>query len=85
MAKRETESQTTKVRSQSRKLTQFPCMQEMCDTPLESFQRGLQLHFRPYPNRRSAQEVIVLQSRRSSNLANFETPIWESQDKKPFG
>jgi hypothetical protein len=35
----------------------------------------LQLRFKPHLDRRSAQEVIVLQSCGSSNLGNFETPI----------
>jgi hypothetical protein len=53
--------------------------------PLKSSQRGLQLYFRPHPDPRSTHEVIAPQSRGSSNLGNFGTPIWESQDKKPFG
>jgi hypothetical protein len=52
---------------------------------LESSRRGLQLFFRPHRNQRSAQEVMVPQSRKSPNCGNFGTPIWKSQDKKPFG
>jgi hypothetical protein len=47
----------------------------VCDTSLESSQRGLQLWFRPHPNRRSAPEVIVPQSCGTPNLDNFDTPI----------
>ncbi len=45
-----------------------------CNTSLESSQQGLQLRFRPHPDRRSAQEVIVPQSRGISNLGDFKTP-----------
>jgi hypothetical protein len=53
--------------------------------PLESSRQGLQLRFRPHLDQRSTQEVIVLQSCRTLNLGDFETSIWESRDKKPFG
>jgi hypothetical protein len=52
---------------------------------LESSQQGLQLWFRPHPDRRSSQEVIVPQSCGTPSLGDFGTPIWESRDKKPFG
>jgi hypothetical protein len=68
--------------TESQESTQFPCMQVTCDTSLESFRWGLQLWFRPRPNRRSTLEVILLQSCRTPNLGDFETPKW---DKKPFG
>jgi hypothetical protein len=45
---------------------------------LESSQQGLQLRFKPHPDRRSTQEVIILQSRESSNLGDFETPKTKS-------
>ncbi len=45
----------------------------------------LQLCFRPHPDRRFEQGVIVPQSWGSPNLGSFETSPWESQDKKPFG
>jgi hypothetical protein len=45
----------------------------------------LQFFFKPHCNRRSARKVMRPQSRGSPNCANFETPIWESQDKKSFG
>jgi len=33
---------------------------------------------------RSVHKVMGLQSRKSLNLGDFETPTWESRDKKPF-
>jgi hypothetical protein len=57
----------------------------MCNIPLERFRQRLQLCFRPRRNRRSAQEVMRLQSHGTPNCWNFETPTWESWDKKPFG
>ncbi len=69
----------------NRELTQCPCVQVACNMPLESSRQGLQLRFRPHPNQRSTQEVIVPQSRKSSNLGDFKTPIWECWDKKSFG
>jgi hypothetical protein len=52
---------------------------------LERSRRGLQLWFRPHPDQRFAQEVIVSQSCETPSLGNFGTPIWKSRDKKPFG
>jgi hypothetical protein len=60
-------------------------MQGECDTLLESSQLELKLFFKPCPNRRSEQRVIVPQSCKSPNHGSFETPPWESRDKKPFG
>jgi len=54
------------------------------DTPLESSRQELQLCFRPHPNRRSEQKVIVSQSWGSPNRGSFEIPPWEYWDKKPF-
>jgi hypothetical protein len=65
--------------------TQFPCVQVACDMMLERFWRGLQLRFRPHPDRSFAEEVIVPQSHGSSNLGDFGTPKWEFRDEKPFG
>jgi len=39
----------------------------------ESCWQGLQLCFRPHLNWRSAQEIMIFQSRRSSNFGNFRT------------
>jgi hypothetical protein len=61
------------------------CVQGEFNKPLESSQRELQLYFKPRPNQRSEQRVIVLQSCRSPNHGSFRTPLWESQDKKSFG
>jgi hypothetical protein len=79
--------------TESEESTQFPCVQVAYDTPLESSQRGLQLQFKPHPDRRPAQEVIVLQGCEILSFVDFETldfvdfgtPIWESRDKKAFG
>jgi hypothetical protein len=62
--------------------TRFPYVKAMCDIPLESSRRGLQLFFRPPCNRRYAQEVMCHQSCGSPRCGNFETPTWESHDKK---
>ncbi len=51
----------------------------------ESSRQGLQLCFRVHHDRRSAHEVMCPQSRKSPSYGNFETPTWESRDKKPFG
>jgi hypothetical protein len=40
---------------------------------------------RLYLNLRFARKVIALQNCGNPNLSDFETPTWESQDKKPFG
>jgi hypothetical protein len=53
--------------------------------PLESSRQGLQLWFRPRPDRRSTPEAIVLQNCKTPILGDFGTPIWELWDKKPFG
>jgi hypothetical protein len=60
-------------------------MHATCDMPLESYRQGIQLCFKPYYNRRSAQEVMRLQRRGSPSCGNFEAPTWESRDKKSFG
>jgi hypothetical protein len=57
------------------KSTQFPCVQVVCNMPLKIYQRGLQLCFRPHPDRRFAHKVIAPQSRGNSNLGNFGTFI----------
>ncbi len=71
--------------TKSRELTRFPCVQAMCNLPLESSWRGLQLCLRHHCDQRSAQEVMRPQSHRSPCCCNFGTPTWESRDKKPFG
>jgi hypothetical protein len=57
-------------------------VQVACDIPLESFQQGLQLCLTPHCNQRSTHQVMRPQSRGSPNSGNFETPTWESQEKK---
>jgi len=71
--------------TKSRESTQFWCVQVDCDTPLERSQGELQLWFRPRPDPSSGREVMNAQSLRSPNRDNFGTPLWESQEKEPFG
>jgi hypothetical protein len=61
------------------------CVQVDCNMALKSSWRKLQLCFRPHPNRRSEQRVMIIQSPGSPNRDSFEIPPRESQDKKPFG
>jgi hypothetical protein len=61
------------------------CVQRKCNTPLERSRRELKCCFKPCPNWRFEQRVIIPQSCGSSNRGNSGTPPWESQDKKPFG
>jgi hypothetical protein len=61
--------------TKSQESTRFSCMHVTCNKPFENFQQGLQLCFRPHPDRRSAHKVIALQSRASPNFGNFGTPI----------
>jgi hypothetical protein len=56
-----------------------------CDMTLESSLWGLQLWFRPCPDRRSGRGVTKSQSLGSPTRDSFETPLWESQEKEPFG
>jgi hypothetical protein len=67
----------------SQESTRFPCVQAMCNIPLESSRQGLQLCFRPHRDRRFAQEGMCPQSPRSPSCCNFGTR--ESWGKKPFG
>ncbi len=72
---------TTKSRESTRSR---PALGE-CDTALERSWRELQHWFRPRPNRRLGRKAMTVQSPGSPNRDNFETPLWESRDKKPFG
>jgi hypothetical protein len=56
-----------------------------CDTLLESSRRELQFWFKPRPNPSSGQGVMHAQSLVSPNQDSFETPLWESREKEPFG
>jgi hypothetical protein len=69
----------------SRELTQPQCVQGEYATSLESLRGELQVFFRPHPNQRSEQKVMISQSFGSPNWDSFRIPPWESQDKKPFG
>jgi hypothetical protein len=71
--------------TKSRESTRPRCVQVKCDAPLESSWGKIQIFFRPHPNWRSEQKVMIAQSPGSPNQDSFGTPPWESQDKKPFG
>ncbi len=53
-----------------------------CNTPLESSWWELQLCFKPRPNWRYEQKIIVSQNYKSLNYGNFKTFPWESRNKK---
>jgi len=57
------------------------CVQVECNRPLESSWWELQLCFRPHPNQRSEQIVIVSQSCGSPSCGSFETPPWVTRQK----
>jgi hypothetical protein len=63
----------------SRESTQFPCVQMVWDMPLESFQRWLQLCFKPHLNWRPTHKVMGAQSHKSLNFGNFRTPSPKTQ------
>jgi hypothetical protein len=69
----------------SRESTRIQRLQIECNMVLESSRKELQDFFKPHPNRRSKQEVMDAQSPESAIRANFETPLWESREKMPFG
>jgi hypothetical protein len=71
--------------TKSRESTRPWRVQMECNTPLESFQWGIQVCFRSDPNTRSEQRVINSQNPGSPNQDSFGTPPWESRGKKPFG
>jgi hypothetical protein len=48
---------------------------------LESYQRGLQLYFRPHPNPRLKNKVMRSQSCKSPNVGNFETKFGNPKTK----
>jgi hypothetical protein len=56
-----------------------------CDMALERFRGGLQLWFRPRPDRRLGWEVMFVQSFGTPTRDSFGTPPWESREKKSFG
>jgi hypothetical protein len=55
--------------------TPLRCMQVVCNMPLESSWRGLQLWLKPRHDRRSAPEVTVPQSCKTPSLGDKKT-IW---------
>jgi hypothetical protein len=68
----------------SQESTWSQCVQAECNMSLESSRRKLQVWFRPHPNQKSEQRIMPSQSCGSPNQDSFETPPWESRDKKPF-
>ncbi len=70
--------------TKSQESTRSQCVQVECDTLLESSWGELQVFFRPYPNWRSELGVMSSQSLGSPNWDTFETPPWESRDKRSF-
>ncbi len=65
--------------------TRFRCVQVKCDTPLESSRGELQLWFRLCPDPSLGRGAMSVQSPGSLNRNSFGTPLWESQEKEPFG
>ncbi len=59
--------------TKSRESTRPGCVQVKCDTLLKSSQQELQVCFRPCPNQRFKQTIIVPQSCETPNCGNFET------------
>ncbi len=64
--------------------TWFTCVQVACDILLESSTKATTLF------QTSSQSKVCLQSygpqnRESRNFGNFETPTWESREKRSFG
>jgi hypothetical protein len=57
--------------TKSQESTQFPCVQAVCNIPLEIFWQGLKNFFRPHHNQRFAREVMCPQ---------MESQLWEFQD-----
>jgi hypothetical protein len=71
--------------TKSQESTQIWRQQVNCNMALESSQGGLQVWFRPCPDRRLGREVMIAQSLGSPNRDNFRTPLWESREKVAFG
>jgi hypothetical protein len=57
----------------SQELPWFTCTQLAWHIILERLRQGLQFCFKSHPNRRSAQKIMSLQSRRSPNFGKFGT------------
>jgi hypothetical protein len=71
--------------TKSQESTSSRRLQKECDGALESSQGELQLWFRPHSNRRSEPSDMSVQSPGNSTRDSFETPLWESREKVPFG
>jgi len=71
--------------TKSRESTRPRFVQVECDTLFEISWGELQVCFKPHPNWRSEQKVMIFQSPESLNRDSFGTPPWEFRNKKPFG
>jgi hypothetical protein len=62
----------------SQESTRFPCVQIVCDIPLESSWRKLQLCLRLHFNQKFARKVMRPQNRKNPNFGNFprQNAIW---------
>jgi hypothetical protein len=67
--------------TKSRELTWFPCVQVVCDIPLERSQQGLQLSFRIHLNRRSAHKVMGPKIAKVPTLGMSELPFGNPRTK----
>jgi hypothetical protein len=68
--------------TKSRESTRNTWLQTMCDIPLESSRRELQLCFRPHFDPRSARKVMGLQSLGSPAGRDFGTLARESRESR---
>jgi hypothetical protein len=71
--------------TKSQELPKVTCVQELCHISFESSWRELQICFRCHLNQSFAQEVIGIQSGKSPNFKNYETPDLGILKKTPFG
>jgi len=71
--------------TKSQESTRFRCVQVECGTLLESSRGELQLWFRSCSDPSLRRGVMNIQSPGNPNWDNFETPLWESWEKEPFG
>jgi hypothetical protein len=65
--------------------TSSRCLLKECNMALEISRRELQLWFRPCFDMSLGRGIMSVQSFGSPNWDNFGTPLWESQEKEPFG
>jgi len=71
--------------TKSRESTSSWRLLKECNMALESSQGEIQLWFRPHSNRRLKPRDMSSQSPRTLTQDSFGTPLWESQEKVPFG